>query len=281
LVQPADARSATAERVCPAITPDIDGTCIVTVKFPAQSLTVEYWRPSGAPTQNQLADTVREAKREIARHPGSGRAELLDLNGVPARFLSGVYTSGPEGSGSIDFLVGDTRVTVHGDQDEAALQDAAQSILDRMPAARQVALADASQVLGAPVVLPETDLVQPSDAASTASTACSVSADSATPCQVTIEFPALTKYYVPLTIRYLRPASTDPTASYEDVVKQVSGAKIVSLGGVPALYVPGPALTYPNSIEFVGSGIDTTVQGIYDESALQDMAQSVLDRSHS
>ncbi len=281
LVQPGDARSATAEIVCPAITAEIDGTCFVTVEFPSDSLTVEFWRPSGAPRQDQLADTVRQANEEIGRHPGSGQAELLDLNGVPARFLSGDYSFGPQGSGSIDFLVGDMRVTVYGSQTESALEAAAQSVLDKTPSPVQTPLADASSVLGAPIVLPDTESVHPADAAPTATTECPPQPSTTVPCQVTVEFPALATYYVPLTIRYLRPAQADPVATYRNIAQQVNGAKIVSVSGVSALFVPGYGTTYPSWIEFAAGGTDITVQGIYDETTLEAMAQSILDRSGS
>jgi hypothetical protein len=196
-------------------------------------------------------------------------------------FSAGDYSLGAEGTASIHFIVGDTAVTIYGDQDEATLQALAQSVLDRMPAPGLIALADVSNVLGTPVVLPQAEFVQPSDAASTATTACSSSADAETPCQVTVEFPSLTVHYVPLTIRYLRPAPTDPDTSYENVVKQVSGSKIVSLDGVSALFVPGPPGAFPSWLEFVAGGTDVTVQGNYDESKLQAVARSIVDRSRS
>lgn len=278
--QAADASSATAGAVCPAITPEIDGTCIVTVRFGSASLSVEYWRPSGAPFQNQLADVVREEKAEAARHPGSGQVALLDLNGVPARYLSGDYSMGPEGTGSIDFLVGPhMRVVVYGKQSETRLEAAAQSIVDRTPFPRHATLADASSVLGAPIVLPDTDAVHPTDAAPTAETECLSQPNQSVPCQVTVEFPTHAKYYVPLTIRYLRPVEADPAARYRHIAKQVKDAKVISLSGVPALFVPGPGISYPSWIEFVAGGTDVTVQGIDDEATLEAMAQSIIDRS--
>lgn len=281
-VRPADASSASAGVVCPAVTPEIDGTCVITVKFPSDSLTVELWRPGGAPFENQLVGLVRQEKAEAARHPGSGQVELLNLSGVPARYLSGDYSMGPEGTGSIDFLVGPhMRAVVYGDQSEAQLEAAAQSIRDDTPFPRQVALADASSTLGAPVVLPDTDAVHPADAASTAETECLSAPSEAVPCQVTVGFPTLAKYYVPLTIRYLRPVQADPEALYRNIAKEVKGAKIVQLGGVSALFVPGSGITYPSWIEFVAGGTDVTVQGIDDEATLEAMARSILDRTPS
>jgi hypothetical protein len=282
LVQPTDAKSANAEGVCPVVsTTGIDGACFVTVRFPSQPLTVEYNRPTGQPGPAGFAADVQTMKQEAARHPGSGRADLLDLNGVPAMFSTGDYSLGAEGTASIHFIVGETAITIYGDQDEATLQTLAQSILDRTPAPSQVATADASSALGAPVVLPETSLVQPSDAAPMSSAACLSQPTTETPCQVTVTFPSLTIHYVPLTIRYLRPASADPSTSYANVAKQVKGSKIISLGGTPALFVPGPPGAYPSWIEFVSNGTDITVQGNYDEAALQAVAQSIADRSGS
>jgi hypothetical protein len=282
LVQPTDAKSATAEGICPVVsTTGIDGTCFVRVKFPSQSLTVEYNRPTGQPGPSGFAADVQTMKQEAAKRPGSGRADLLDLNGVPAMFSTGDYSLGAEGTASIHFIVGGTAITIYGDQDEATLQTLAQSILDRTPAPSQVATADASSVLGAPVVLPETSLVQPSDAAPMSSAACPSQPTTEIPCQMTVMFPSLTIHYVPLTIRYLRPASADPSTSYANVAKQVKGSKIISLGGTPALFVPGPPGAYPSWIEFVSNGTDITVQGNYDEAALQAIAQSIADRSGS
>jgi hypothetical protein len=281
-VQPADPSSASAAAVCPAITADIDGTCVITVKFPSDSLSVEFWRPSGAPFLNQLAEAVRQEEAEAVRHPGSGEAELLNLNGVPARYLSGDYSIGPEGSGSIDFLVGPhMRVVVYGDKSEPQLEAAAQSILAGTPSRRQVSLAKASSVLGGPVVLPDTDAVRPADAAPAAETECVSAPSEAVPCQLTVEFPGLAKYNVPLAIRYLRPAQVDPSALYRNIAKQVKGAKVVSLSGVSALFVPGFAITYPSWIEFVADGTEVTIQGIDDEATLEAMAQSLLRRTPS
>jgi hypothetical protein len=278
VVQPADAQSASAQGPCPTISVEgIDGTCTVTVRFPSQSLSVEYWQPPGQPNSKAgFEETVRTAKAEITRRPGSGKAELLDLNGTPARFFTGVYAMGSEGSASIDFLVGETRVTIYGDQSEETLEALARSVLDQMPPPGHVALADASTVLGAPIALPNTSLVQPSDAAQSASAACPSQPTTETPCQVTVDFPSLTVNYVPLTIRYLRPAATDPVSSYRSLIKQDKDAKIVDLNGTPALFVQGLP-TMPSWIEFVSGGTDVTVQGPYGEAALQDVAQSIVN----
>jgi hypothetical protein len=282
LAQPTDAHSATAERICPVVSvTGIDGTCFVVVRFPSQSLTVEYDRPTGQPGPAGFAADVQTMRKEATRHPGSGRADLLDLNGVPAMFMTGDYSFGGQGTASIHFIVGETAVTISGHHNEATLQALAQSILDTMPAPRQVVTADASSALGAPVVLPETSLVQPSDVAQTSALACPSQPTTETPCQVTVTFPSLTIHYVPLTIRYLRPASADPNTAYASVVKQIKGSKIISVGGVPALFVPGPAGSYPSWIEFVSNGTDITVQGNYNEATLQAVAQSIIDRSGS
>ena len=135
-----------------------------------------------------------------------------------------------------------------------------------------IPLAAASSRLGAPVVLPETALVQPADAAATVR-AVGVRG---TAVEVSVSFPA-----PKLTISYIRPAPDDPLAGYRADVKQSnSGAQIVALGGTPALFVPQQE-TAPSWIEFVTGGTAVVVQGNHDEATLETVAQSIVDRSRS
>jgi hypothetical protein len=192
-------------------------------------------------------------------------------------FSTGSYSFGAEGTASIHFIVGDTAITIYGHASETALEDLARSVLDRMPSPTRSTLSGASRLIGAPIVLPDTNIVGQADAASIVTTLCPSSGDSA--CQATVEFPSLDVSYVPLTIRYLRPAPVDPDTSYGSVVKQVHGSAIVSLDGVSALYVPGTPGAQPSWIEFVSNGSDVTIQGIYDEATLASLARSVVDSS--
>ncbi len=134
-------------------------------------------------------------------------------------------------------------------------------------------LAAASSTLGAAVVLPNTALVNPSDADHTVETACPPKGDAMeTSCQVSVNFPAQG-----LMVTYVRPGESDPQSSFEKVVQQDPSAQLVSLNGVPALFVQQEQ----SWIEFETAGTEITVQGNYDEPTLQSVAKSILDRSRS
>ncbi|MGH3008660.1 MAG: hypothetical protein ACRDLM_04555 [Gaiellaceae bacterium] len=137
-------------------------------------------------------------------------------------------------------------------------------------------LADASTILGAPVVLPDTALVTPSDADKTVETVCVPKDDTSEPsgpgCQIRVSFPS-----AGLTVTYLRfPAMQSLRTSYEQIVQQNSGAQLVSVNGVQALLVPQQQESW---IEFDIGGTDISVQGSYDEATLERIAQSIIDRS--
>lgn len=180
--------------------------------------------------------------------------------------------------------MGSTEVRVFGHNDQTALVSVATSILDQMPPSARaglgspgspdsIPLEDVPIALHAPLVLPDTPVVQPSEAAPVAATDCPTGAHTSSPaCQVTVDFPSQG-----LTIRYSRPTSADPVASYQKVVRENTSAKIVSVNRVPALLVVGQ----PSSIELVAGRTDVTVRGNYDAVPLQVIAESILDRSRS
>ncbi|HUZ16008.1 MAG TPA: hypothetical protein VMU72_07485 [Gaiellaceae bacterium] len=134
-------------------------------------------------------------------------------------------------------------------------------------------LADASSALGAPVVLPDTALVRPSDAANTVESVCVPKNDTVEPpwCQVTVSFPSQG-----LTVEYARPAPSDALASYKNLLGENDTAKIVDMNGLPALFVPQAQESW---LEFAVGGTEITVRGTYGEAALQAVAQSIVDRS--
>jgi hypothetical protein len=275
------ARSASAGRVCPlASVEGIDGTCEVIVNTHSRSVTIVYRRPTGKPDSKAgFEEVARQVKKEVARHPGSGTAEVLDLNGVPAFFATGDYSAGTHGSPSVEFILGDTAFTIYGRRRKATLLAIADLILRQTPRPAELSLSDASTTLGAPIVLPKTQLVQPSDAARLASVACRPEGTAATPCQVTVGFPSLKVHYVPLTIRYLRPVRANLAASYNDVIRQIKGAKFISIAGEQALFVPRLQGAYPGWLEFVAGGTDVTAQGNYDEATLRAIAESILTQA--
>ncbi len=137
-----------------------------------------------------------------------------------------------------------------------------------------IALSDASTALGAQVVLPNTDFVQPSDAASQARTP-GCSADS---CAIFVSFPAQS-----LGISYTRPAPfADPRAQWAADVRTAPAhhaeAQLVDLNGVPGDYIDYPGVK--RLIQFVigGTWIVVGGPGDYDRATLQAVAQSIVDR---
>jgi hypothetical protein len=147
------------------------------------------------------------------------------------------------------------------------------------PSWKTIPLADASAALGAPLVLPNTELVQPTDAASEVRTEdCSTSA-----CTIYVSFPAQS-----LGIRYTRPAPfPDPSAQWEEDVKSAGShhaqAELVDLNGTPGDYIDYPGVK--SLVEFVANGTWIIVYGDtygeHDELTLQSVAQSIVDRSRS
>lgn len=144
-----------------------------------------------------------------------------------------------------------------------------------------ISLADGSTTLGAPVVLPSTELVGPSDAdEQVRALDCPSNGDTRYPCVLFVHFPNES-----LGISYTRPIeSIDLTAAYEAVVEYAAtnphqSAQLVDLNGVPAVWVDYPGVK--RVLEFVvdGTRIDISTTGSYDEPTLQAVAQSIVDRS--
>lgn len=141
--------------------------------------------------------------------------------------------------------------------------------------AKQVSLAEATKAFGAPIVLPDTALVAPSDAGA-------VWLQSQLPGDpaAAIAFPG-----PQIIVQYLPNQSPEaPLAQYTAMAKGLSDAQVVDLGGVPALAIAQNSdSTGANfgSIEFVIGGTQIAVLGHYDEETLQAVAQSIVDRSGS
>lgn len=154
------------------------------------------------------------------------------------------------------------------------------------------AMSDASDSFGAPLILPDTPVVRPSDAASTAFEQW---CPSATPgadaplCQVLVEFPSpyVSIAYSPTALTTGASQYADPLDQFHAEIAQATDPaeyQIVSLTGTPALIKTGKS---GNSIEFrngkvsitmwapSNNGIPTTV----DAASLQALAQSILDQA--
>ncbi len=284
-VQPSDAEWAWTEGDCSRG----PNWCRVTIWFPAHGLAVSYY-------QQGSSVTTRFDLERIAHHVRFGDGHVVDLNGVPALLIE---NQDGEGLGSIAFYWHGLGMEVDAYENAGVLTDLAQSMLDQLRGtssgpftaspgvdlfpivepSTQVDVSDASATLGAPVVLPDTAAVQPSDAASAwAEGQCphpSVSsADGFSGCAVWVKFPAKS-----LTIVYERPGGSgtgiDPTQ-----LKQESGAHVVDLGGVPALAIDRNAQgPNPGWLDFALNGTRVIISGDYDTPTLQAIAQSIVDRS--
>lgn len=140
---------------------------------------------------------------------------------------------------------------------------------------KTIPLAEASAALGAPVRLPNTDLVQPSDAAQQARTAdCSASS-----CAVYVSFPAQA-----LGISYTHPSPFgDPSAQWEADVRTAGShharVQLLDLNGTPGDYVDYPGVK--RLVEFVAGGTWIVVSAEYNEATLEAVAQSIVDQAPS
>ena len=139
--------------------------------------------------------------------------------------------------------------------------------------AEEVSLADATKAFGAPIVLPDTALVGPSDAGA-------VWLQSHVPGihAVAIAFPGpqIIVWYLPNEL------TGAPLAEYTAIAKGLSGAHVVDLGGVPGLAIAQNSdSTGANfgSLGFVIGGTEIVVLGHYDDATLRSIAQSIVDQA--
>jgi hypothetical protein len=248
----------------------------VAVTFPRQGMFIDYsWPAPYADPAAGYRSLVQDNRPNF---------HLIDLKGLPALAIDQNSDDTGQNFGVVAFTVGSTEIQVFGHNDQTTLASVATSILDQIPPSARagsgsagspdsISLDDVPIALHARFVLPDTPLVQPSEAAPMAATDCPTGAHTSNPaCHVTVDFPSQG-----VTVRYSRPAPADPVAAYQKVVQENTGAKIVSVNDVPALLVVGE----PSSIELVVGRTDVTVRGSYDKPQLEAGAASILDRSHS
>jgi hypothetical protein len=144
---------------------------------------------------------------------------------------------------------------------------------------KQIALSDASAALGAPVVLPTSSLVKPSEAGAVTEECPPSSGNSSlTSCTITVNFPAQS-----VTLRYSRHTYADPLAVYQgDVSSSTDGAQVVYLSGVPALVIPqdpNDPVGTATYIEFIARGTTIAITGHYDASTLESVAESIISQA--
>lgn len=143
-----------------------------------------------------------------------------------------------------------------------------------LPPAHQVALADATKAFGAPVVLPNTALVQPSGAGPVW-----VGGNSAGT-TVAVTYPSQGVMVI-----YIRPASfSDPVATYQGFTQSLPESQVIQLNGTPAWVLPENSDdTGANfgAVLFEVNGSEVRVMGHNDNTTLEGIAQSILNRSAS
>lgn len=133
----------------------------------------------------------------------------------------------------------------------------------------QIAIAQASNTLGAPVVLPDTNLVRPSDAGPVWTRTLS----NPTQTQVAVTYPAQN-----LIIYYRNPGYS--LATYETWVQGSDTMHKISINGVPALFFDQQTSEGgANALALPTSGIDILIVGRYDEPTLENVGQSILAQS--
>lgn len=143
-----------------------------------------------------------------------------------------------------------------------------------LPPAHQMSLADATSAFGAPVVLPSTTLVQPSDVGP-------VWEGSGGPTTtVAVTYPTQG-----VMIIYMRPAPfSDPVTAYQGLTQSLPESHAVQLNGTPAWVLPQNSDdTGANfgAVLFQVNGSEVRVMGHNDEATLEGIAQSILARTPS
>ena len=262
------------------------GGVTAAVTFPKQGFWVYYAREKPTIYYDNMLRHY-----EAGAHQDRSEFRVVLMNGMPALV----------GSRGVTLVAGGTEISLSGGDspDQSILVAAAQSIADRSespPAgqlgevggvqlypyvrpAKQVALSDLSKALGGPVVLPDTTLVKPSDAAQAwAGGTCPHPGarghwveDEMYACWLWISFPGTS-----LSVGYVRPPIYEGSIGEWKLWLSSPGSDVVELSGVPALLVPenGP---FPGWLEFDVDGSRIIVGGDYDAATLQAVAQSIVD----
>jgi hypothetical protein len=145
-----------------------------------------------------------------------------------------------------------------------------------LPGASQVPLAQAANVLGASLTLPNSTRASSADVGAVWS---SRAAHSPVGESVAVTFPSQG-----FAVRYTRPVPyPDPLANYESYVQSNPSAQVVHLDGVPTLTdtssrADGASWSF---VEFVSHGTMIAVMGTADQSSLQNAAQAILTQMGS
>lgn len=255
----------------------------IAVTFPGPGLIVDYERP--VPYPQPVA-----AMYETLANEHSDSMRTIDLNGVPALAIAQNSDQLHHNFGAIEFVENGTVIRVMGHHDEATLQAVAQSIVGRggsatvlegfgslptvahplPPTAKQISLADAAAAIGRPIVLPDTSVVSPSDAGP-------VWINGARPAvTAAVTFPSQGVF-----IQYTLPSPHDPAATYRAIAREDPKTfRTIDMDGRTALAgQQNPDDRNLAVLTFVLNDVEISVFGPYDESTLQAIVQSIVDRS--
>lgn len=266
----------------------------VAVTYPRAHLWIVYIHP----LYNHIGYGDRLAADRQLALPGT--IKVLDSDLALLVFHSWRQTGWHDFYPSIDFAAGGTAVTVVGRKSKAALEAIARSIIDRsdhpprgqlgevggvqlfpfVPPGKRIPLSLASTTLGAPVVLPHSPLVKPSDARQAWAEGTCPHRGSRPGwgkfCEVWVSVRA-----TGLSVGYIRaPEWAGTRGEWGEEAKGLRGAgRVLDLDGVPALAIGQDRRRhYPGRIEFDLGGNRIVVAGDYRTARLRAAAQSIVNR---
>jgi hypothetical protein len=155
------------------------------------------------------------------------------------------------------------------------------------PLAKQTTLSDATAALGTPIVLPNTSLIQPSDAGSVWMDNLHDKEGNPVVTNVAVTFPSQG-----VIVGYTRPAPSDGSAAHFQAMANSmpspsggsEGSVITLNGGVPALAVQENSDDTGHnfgSVIFNMADSEVRVMGHYDAATLESLAVSILSQSDS
>jgi hypothetical protein len=271
-VSPSDAGHAWVSGTFPNVT--------AAVNFPTRGLFIEYTAPPPLPDMSA-------SYQAIARQNPHG-FETVELHGETALAVKQNTDDTGHNFGGVVFVLNGLEISVFGHYGTAALQSIAQSIFDQEASqaqplgvgtpptidhplslgAKRVSLSDATSALGAPIVQPDTAVVNASDAGAvwTSGSAQSVA--------VAVTYPGADVW-----VRYSRPLADE--GGYGD---RLAGKKVTILDGVPTQvffhdWTRAHWRGFYPSVEFAAGGTDVAVIGHQSKTTLEAIARSIIDRS--
>jgi len=242
----------------------------------------------------ELAVRKQHLLGEITREPGRRRLSTRRLPPVRVRLAvpavalicaaigAAVFTGALGGSKTHLTYTGLTSPVGSGAKDTLS---GSPTLAHPLPAfAKRTTLVDAAATFTAPIVLPNTSLVQPSDAGPVWVASLKDEHGNPTVTTVAVTFPSQG-----VIVEYTRPAPSDGTAAHFQAMAQgmvsPSGtqiAQVVSLSGIPALSVQqnsDETGTNFGAVIFNVAGTEIRVMGHTDQATLESLALSILNQS--